>query len=83
LEGKSIGLDKEKKRRAKSESSRCKLGLKARSNSRIQFASNESKLVPRNLEVGPHLKWAYGAFTLDVKSLLNENLVGILGGTQC
>jgi hypothetical protein len=25
----------------------------------------------------------YGAFTLDVKSVLNENLVGILGGTQC
>jgi len=25
----------------------------------------------------------YGAFTLDVNSLLNENLGGILGGTQC
>ncbi len=25
----------------------------------------------------------YGAFTLDVKSTLNENLGGILGGTQC
>jgi hypothetical protein len=26
----------------------------------------------------------YGAFTLDVKSVLNENLGGIiLGGTQC
>jgi hypothetical protein len=25
----------------------------------------------------------YGAFTLDVKSVLNENLDGILGGTQC
>jgi hypothetical protein len=25
----------------------------------------------------------YGAFTLDVKSMLNENLGGILGGTQC
>jgi hypothetical protein len=24
-----------------------------------------------------------GAFTLEVKSLLNENLGGILGGTQC
>jgi hypothetical protein len=24
-----------------------------------------------------------GAFTLDVKSILNENLGGILGGTQC
>jgi len=29
---------------------RCKLGSKARSNSRIQFASNESKIVPRNLD---------------------------------
>jgi hypothetical protein len=25
----------------------------------------------------------YGAFTLDVKSTLNVNLGGILGGTQC
>jgi hypothetical protein len=25
----------------------------------------------------------YGAFTLDVKAMLNENLDGILGGTQC
>jgi hypothetical protein len=25
----------------------------------------------------------YGAFTLDVKSTLNENLGGNLGGTQC
>jgi hypothetical protein len=25
----------------------------------------------------------YGAFTLDVKSILNENLGGILGGMQC
>ncbi len=24
-----------------------------------------------------------GAFTLDVKSVLNDNLGGILGGTQC
>jgi hypothetical protein len=27
------------------------------SNSRTQFSSNESKLVPRNLDPGPHLKW--------------------------
>jgi len=27
------------------------------SNSRIQFASNESKLVPRNFDPKPHLKW--------------------------
>jgi hypothetical protein len=25
----------------------------------------------------------YGAFTLDVKSVLNENIGAILGGTQC
>jgi hypothetical protein len=25
----------------------------------------------------------YGAFTPDVKSVLNKNLGGILGGTQC
>jgi hypothetical protein len=31
---------------------------KAGSNSRIQFASNESKLVPTNLYIGHHLKWA-------------------------
>ncbi len=28
-------------------------------------------------------KRLYGAFTLDVKSMLNENLGGILGGTKC
>jgi hypothetical protein len=43
------------KKRAQKESSwfgerRCKLGSKARSNSRIQFVSNASKLVPRNLD---------------------------------
>jgi hypothetical protein len=26
---------------------------------------------------------SYGAFTLNVKPVLNENLGGILGGTQC
>jgi acyl-coenzyme A thioesterase PaaI-like protein len=29
------------------------------------------------------LRSSYGAFTLDVKSMLIENLGGILGGTQC
>jgi hypothetical protein len=29
------------------------------------------------------LKDSYGAFTLDVKSVLNENLGDILDGTQC
>jgi hypothetical protein len=28
-------------------------------------------------------KGVNGAFTLDVKSMLNENPSGILGGTQC
>jgi hypothetical protein len=28
-------------------------------------------------------KNTYDAFTLDVKSMLNENLGGILGGMQC
>jgi hypothetical protein len=53
------------KKRAKMESlsfeePRCKIGSKARSNSRIQFASNESTLV---LRIGtlehprPNLKW--------------------------
>jgi hypothetical protein len=58
--GESIGLNQRK--RAKKESSRfeeprCKPG----SNSRIQFASNESKLGPRNLDPGPHLKWPYNS----------------------
>ncbi len=30
---------------------------KAGSNLRIQFASNKSKLVPRNFDLGPYLKW--------------------------
>jgi hypothetical protein len=29
------------------------------------------------------IELTYGAFTLSVKSVLNENLGGILGGTQC
>jgi hypothetical protein len=39
--------------------------------------------------LGHHSHWlgSYGAFTLDVKLVLNENLGGILGGilggTQC
>ncbi len=59
LEGISIGLDR--KTVLKGESSlfgepRIRLRPKVHSNSRIQFASNESKLVPRKLY--PHLKWA-------------------------
>jgi hypothetical protein len=33
-----------------------RLGTKVLSNSRIQFASNESKLVPRKLDPGPSSK---------------------------
>jgi len=31
----------------------------------------------------PTIYHSHGAFTLDVKSVLNDNLGGILGGTQC
>jgi hypothetical protein len=33
-----------------------RLGTKVQSNSRIQFASNQSKLVPRELDLGPSAK---------------------------
>jgi len=33
-----------------------RLGTKVQSNSRIQFASNQSKLVPRKLDPGPSSK---------------------------
>jgi hypothetical protein len=55
--------------------------------------------IPKAEQGGPHgLRWLYhghiqtrqyihlsynGAFTLDVKSVLIENLGGILGGMQC
>ncbi len=45
---------------------------------------NESKLVPRNWTLDPiYSEPYYGAFTLDVKYVLNENLGDILGGMQC
>jgi hypothetical protein len=44
------------------------LGSKAGSNSRIQFPSNESNLVPRNLALDPHLKWAEGVTQQDMQS---------------
>jgi len=34
-------------------------------------------------QINPIVKLTYGAFTLGVKSVLNENLGGILGGSQC
>jgi len=59
LEGKSIGPGQKKS--AKKESSRfgeprIRLGTKVHSNSRIQFASNQSKLVLRKLDSGPSSK---------------------------
>ncbi len=53
LEGKSNWFEPKKKSSQFGEP-RCKL----ESNSRIQFASNKSKLVLRNLNHGPYLKWA-------------------------
>ncbi len=54
LEGKSIGSNQKKNKKKESpwfEDSRCKLGSKARSNSRIQFASHKSKLVSKNFNL--------------------------------
>ncbi len=61
LGGKSIGSDPNKRpqRRAHdSENQDASYGSKVVSNSRIQFASNESKLIPTNLDTRYHLKWA-------------------------
>jgi hypothetical protein len=53
-----IGSDpKKKKKELKKRAHDLKnQGAKLGSNSRTQFSSNESKLVPRNLDPGPHLK---------------------------
>jgi hypothetical protein len=55
FEGKLIGSDQ--KTVLKEElliwRTRNRLGTKVQSNSRIQFASNQSKLVPRKLDPGP------------------------------
>jgi hypothetical protein len=61
LDGRSNGLNL-KKKGSKLESSwfeepRYEVRFRAGSNSRIQFTSNESKLVPRNSDPRPHLKW--------------------------
>jgi hypothetical protein len=59
LEEISIGLASKKKKLQKEGSwfkeSTCKLKSKAKFNSQIQFDSNESKLIPRNLNHGPCL----------------------------
>jgi hypothetical protein len=36
----------------------------------------------RTIHLSQNFIWINGAFTLDVKSMLNENLGGILSGTQ-
>jgi len=61
-----------KKHSAKKESlqfgePRIRLGTKVQSNLRIQFASNQSKLVPRKLDMDPRLKWAL--MNTDTRSL--------------
>jgi len=61
--GKSIGWNPKGKKDLKWREltiSRTKMqaSVQSMANSRIQSGSNESKLVPRNLDPGPHLKWA-------------------------
>jgi hypothetical protein len=57
-------------------------------NSWLKFSRCGQINIPTNNYhvVGCHYKRetrSYGAFTLDIKSVLNENLSGSLGGTQC
>jgi len=51
------------------------------------WSSNDKKKNPCKVdthEVPTYPLYYYdGAFTLNVKSMLNENLGGILGGTKC
>jgi len=47
---------KSSKERSRFGEPRCKLGSKARTNSRIQFASKETKLVPKNFDPIPPSK---------------------------
>jgi hypothetical protein len=44
----------------------------------VLFVAEWQKFAPQKINI-----MLYGAFTLDVKLVLNENLGGILGGTQC
>jgi hypothetical protein len=46
----------------------------------IKLLKEESVIA---LKIANSTNFAYGAFTLDVKSVLNENPGGISGGTQC
>jgi hypothetical protein len=50
---------------------------------RIPFSSRKEDLISHlSLKSVEKLNVSYDAFTLDVKSMLDENLSGILGGTQ-
>jgi hypothetical protein len=51
------------------------------SNPQLQFTPEFKSCLyfPPTLRLNMH----YDAFTLDVRSVLNENLCGILGGTRC
>ncbi len=44
----------------------------------VLFVAEWQKFAPQK-----NIIMLYGAFTLDVKLVLNENLGGILGGIQC
>jgi len=59
LEEKSIGfVQKTAKESSCFGEARIRLGTKVHSNSRIQFASNQYKLVLRKLDPRPLIKWA-------------------------
>jgi hypothetical protein len=62
LEGKSIGLEQETELKGELmiQKPRQKLESKTDPNSHIQFDSNETKLLPKNLDLDPDLKWALG-----------------------
>jgi hypothetical protein len=59
LEGNSIGLDSKKSAKTRAPD----LGTKVQSNSRIQFASNQSKLVLRKLDPAPSSKVGLSIFS--------------------
>ncbi len=54
-----------------------------RETKRVEAIANLLKVQIFHLLVDLIWHEPYGAFTLDVKSVLNENLGGILGGTHC
>jgi hypothetical protein len=71
LEGKSIGSrpkNSAKRRAPDFGEPRIRLGTKVQSNSRIQSASNQSKLVPRKLDPGPSSKVGLSLLTILIPS---------------